>query len=255
MLFRSIASRIIFSVVPIIAVFTMLFIVIVKKITDSQVNGEINERMGASLESASLRITMELTGNANVARMLAAYMETCSLEMIEQGEMKEFLMRSISSHPTTMGGGIWFEPYALYPDKRHFNPYVYIENGKVIYEADYAAASGVDYLATEWYAVGRNAKGGAAWSRIYYDPLSTQTMVTATVSFYDNNRVMRGVATSDMSLDDIQAITKSIVPGETGKALLLGAYGEYVSFPDGGREIGSRIQDDGDENLAALGKT
>ncbi|MDR2076800.1 MAG: response regulator [Desulfovibrio sp.] len=255
MAFRSITSRIIFSVVPIIAVVTILFALLVKKNTEAQVDKEINAKMAASLDSASLRITLDLTESADIAYMLAQYMETCSLETIEKGEMKEFLMRSISSHPATMGGGIWFEPYALYPDKRHFNPYVYMENGKAVYEEDYAVASGVDYLMTEWYAIGRNAAEGAAWSQIYHDPLTTKTMVTATVPFYDKNRVMRGVTTTDMSLDDIQAITQSLVVGKTGRAILLGAHGEYVAFPGSDREIGSKMLEDKDKKLAALGRT
>jgi hypothetical protein len=32
--------------------------------------------------------------------------------------------------------------------------HVYIEEGKIIYADDYAAG-GIDYLETEWYAIGR----------------------------------------------------------------------------------------------------
>jgi signal transduction histidine kinase/DNA-binding response OmpR family regulator len=242
------------SVVPIVALSTALFIVIVHNLTEHQINGQINEKMDTSLETAALMIENELLGSSDIAHSLAKYMEVCDREAIENGEMKKYLMRMIPSHDNTMGGGVWFEPYAMYPDKLHFGPYVYVKDGEVFYEQDYAAAAGVDYHGTDWYRRGRLSDGPPLWSEAYYDPLAGTNMVTATAPFFGADGQMRGVATTDMSLDVIQGIARSISVGRTGRAFIVGAGGEYISFLDDSRDVSQNIQLDENEALASLGR-
>jgi signal transduction histidine kinase/DNA-binding response OmpR family regulator len=66
---------------------------------------------------------------------------------------------------------------------------------------------------------------------------------------------MRGIATADMSLANIQKIVESISVGETGKAFIISANGEYISFPGGARSFEDHILQDADQDLAAFGKT
>lgn len=252
MKFKSIASRIIFSVVPVIALFTFLYVLITYQTANEQINAQFNERMRESLDSASLSIHTELVMNANIAESLAIYAETCSLASIENGELAAFLLRMIPSNKNTVGGGIWFEPYALYKDKRYFGPYVYVKNGQAIFAPEYEEA--VDYHSTEWYRNGKNSKGETVWSNVYYDPVADVTMITSTVPFDDKNGHFRGVTTSDMALTDIKAISSAISIGQTGRAFILGANGEYISFFDDSRTINMRITDDPDQALADLGK-
>jgi signal transduction histidine kinase/DNA-binding response OmpR family regulator len=227
---------------------------ITQRVANSQIREQINEKINENFAYASLKIEHELTKHANIARTLAIYMETCTMESIENGEMKRFIMRVISSNPNTMGGGIWFEPYGLYPDRRYFGPYVHINDGEIIYEEDYASASGVDYHNANWYLVGRESKGESVWTDVFYDPLTTVVMVTVTVPFFDENQNMRGVATADMSLANIQEIAASISVGETGKAFIISASGEYISFPGGARSFGGHVLREADPDLAAFGK-
>jgi signal transduction histidine kinase/CheY-like chemotaxis protein len=255
MQFKSIASRIILSVIPIITLSTLLFMVIIRNVANSQINEQINESMNKALVTAVLSIEKELIESSTIARALAFYVESCRPESIENGELKEFLMRIVPSHDNTMGGGVWFEPYEMYPSRRYFGPYVYIKNGKIFYEEDYAASSGIDYHNAAWYLKGLKSQGGPVWSDVYYDPLPAATLVTTAVPFYGPDRKIRGIAATDMALDDIRALTRSITVGKTGKAFIIGVEGEYISFLDDSRDISDRIQYDKDPALAALGKT
>ena len=252
MKFKSIASRIIFSVIPIVILFTAIFIYMIYKVTNAQVDEKINEKMFENLKVSIYEIQNELIKNANIALSLAFYAETCSIDSINRGEMKDFIIRAIQSNKNTIGGGIWYEPYALYTDKRYFGPYVHIKGGKAIYEAEYADT--VDYHAEDWYLNGKQSDGALVWSDVYHDPVPAVTMITATAPFYDAHRLLRGVATADMALTDIQAIIKRISVGKTGKAFILGAGGEYISFFDDNRSLNDTIQNDADANLAAFGK-
>lgn len=252
MKFKSIVSRIILSVVPIVAIFTFISVVMIYNTMNEQVNTQFSERMNEGLGFAKLSIYTELMLNADIARSLAIYAETCTLASIENKELRHFLLETIPSNKNTVGGGIWFEPYYLYANQRYWGPYVYVKDGQAIYAPEYS--NEVDYHSAEWYLNGKNSNNSIVWSDVYYDPVAGVNMITASMPFYKNNGVFSGVTTADMALTDIKAISSSISVGKTGAAFILGARGEFISFIDGSRTIDMLIQDDSDEGLAALGE-
>ncbi|MDR1100326.1 MAG: Cache 3/Cache 2 fusion domain-containing protein, partial [Treponema sp.] len=252
MKFSGIAQRIIVSVVPVIVISTLLFMVIIHEITDSQINAQINERMRQSLVTAQLKIGWELVKNVSIAKNVAIYAETISHETIGRGEAKEFLERIIRSNPNTAGSGILYEPYSLLPDQYYGGFYVHKERGNIFYTENYGDR--VDYFTQNWYTRGRMSKGSVVWSDIYYDPVPGIPLITAAAPFFDNTGKILGVAAADMSLASIRNIVGSISVGNTGKAFVLGAGGEYISFLDKSRTLNNTIRNDKDPNLAALGK-
>ncbi len=252
MKFKGIASRIILSVVPIIALATILFIVAIHNATDTQITGAMDDKMRESLEVATIEIQKELLRNADIARSLALYAGTASVETIEKGEMQAFLLKSIPSNKNTVGGGIWFEPYTLYPNEQYFGPYVYLENGEAIYSGEYA--SQVDYHGTNWYHEGKRSGGEIVWSDIYYDLVARVTMITASTSFLGPDGQVLGVATADMALTDIRQIARSLTVGETGRAFILGAEGEYITYLDTSRRFNQKITEETDPEVAAFGR-
>ena len=251
MKFRSIVSRIILSVVPIVGVLTLLSVAVIYFTMNRQIDAQFNERMEESLAAAKLRIYTELAMNANVAKSLAIYAETCSPGTIQMGELREFLLRTIPSNVNTVGGGIWFEPYALYENERYFGPYVFVRDGEAVYASAYG--SEVDYHAEAWYVDGKKSDGEVVWSDVYYDPVAEVTMITASVPFRDRSGRFLGVTTADMALTAIMAISSGISVGRSGAAFILGANGEFISFLDRSRTIEMQITNDPDEELARLG--
>ena len=254
MKFKSIMMRIIFSVVPIIALSVLLFIIVGINIIGSQIRNQINSNMQEALQAANLEIENELNLNADIAKSLAMYANICSFSSIERGEMKDFLMKMIPLNKNTMGGGIWYEPFSIYPGLRHYGPYAHLDDkNKVIYEADYAAT--VDYYTEGWYVAGTKLKEAeVAWSEVYYDPVADVTMVTATVPFFDKNHKFRGVTTADMGIDQIRSIVGKITVGKTGKAFIIDTNGVFISFLNNSRGIDNKIQEDKDTNLSTFGK-
>ena len=252
MKFNGIAQRIVFSVVPIITVSTLLFIFVIHKVTDSQIDEQIEERMRSNLATARLEIQQELSKNADIAKSLAIYAESSSLESIKRGEMREYLTRIVPSNRNTLGCGILYEPYKLYSGWYYAGAYVYVDKDRTVYEKNYGDVT--DYFSMDWYRDGRTSKGQVVWSDIYYDPVPRAHLISAAVSFFDGEGALLGVAVSDMSLSTVRRIVRSITVGETGAAFVLGAEGEYISFLDDSRTINDTIQNDKDKNLAALGK-
>jgi signal transduction histidine kinase/DNA-binding response OmpR family regulator len=253
MKFKGIASRIILSVVPIIAVSTVLFIVVLSNIMDDQISGEINEKMRGNLEEAILKIRSELDKNAFVAKTLAIYAKTSTIDSIERGEMKDFILKILMTNKNTTGAGIWYAPFALYKDRAYFGPYAHMVDEKPVFEENYANT--VEYHDAGWYLNGYRSKGEVVWTSVYYEPVSKITSVTATVPFFDELGNMAGVSATDMALTDIQELVKSVSVGETGKAFIIGEYGEYITFYDDSRSAGDKILDDPDSRLSEFGHT
>ncbi|MDR1471988.1 MAG: response regulator [Synergistaceae bacterium] len=244
MKFKSIASRIIFSIVPVTAISTIVFIIVISRILDAQINERVNGMMLESLDAAIIEIRSELDRNADIAKSLAIYAATSSPESIKRGEMKEFLIRTASSSKHTDGIGIWFGPYA-FNNQRYHSSYVRMADGHPVYDGSYELRG--DYHNSKWYLNGQGSRGEAVWSDVYYDSVSKTSMVTATVPFFDGKGAMRGVATADMALADIQNIMRGISIGAAGRAFILGEAGEYITFFDDSRGFGEKITDAEDE--------
>ena len=250
--FKSIASRIIVSVVPFIVLPTVIFVMVCYSVSYSNINASIDEKMMESLRAANLSIQSELDKNAAIAESFYAFAVTCNKNAFDEHAFEDYLLTVIPSNKNTVGGGIWYEPYR-YKQREYFGPYAYMSDNTPVFAAEYESI--VDYHLTDWYADGKNSDGSIVWSSVYLDPVPNVTMVTATKPFYDDDDVFMGVTTSDMALTDIREITSQIAVGNTGWAFLLGEDGEYIYFNDENKTIDMRMQEDEDAEMAKLGET
>jgi signal transduction histidine kinase/DNA-binding response OmpR family regulator len=209
--------------------------------------------MYGDLNEACLKISNELASNASMAKVLALYAKTSSIDTVERGEMRDFLLGIVPSNKNTLGGGIWYAPFALYKDKVSFGPYVHMVDGKPVFEENYANT--VEYHNSGWYINGYRSSGDVVWTNPYFEPVSETIAITATVPFFDETGKMIGVSATDVALTDVQKLVESISVGETGKAFIFDETGGFISFYDDTRTIGDKIQDDPDGTLAKFGKT
>ena len=249
--FKSIGSRIVFSVVPIIAVTILLSVVLTSNVTYEQIDTQINEKMIESVQVASRDIQLELSKNANVTHNMVIYAMTAGLDAVFSDSFLAFARESISSNKNTVGGGIWYEPFRVRPEEKHVSIYAYRDGEQTAVTRNYADT--LDYYDEIWYMDGKNSEGEIVWSDIYYDPVADVTMVTSTQPFYDGFGGMLGVTTADMALTDIKNIVKDVSVGESGTAFIVGKQGEYISFLDDSKGSHEKIQEDSNPALAALG--
>ena len=252
MKFKSIVSRIITSIIPIISVTIIIFIVVVYWTSSTQTNEQINGKMIESIRVASLNMQLELIRNANVTRDMTIYATTSSLDTIRSDEFADFVKESIRSNPNTVGGGLWFEPYSIHENRLHYSAYAYREGDEMIATMDYSQT--VDYLGEAWYLDAKASGGEMVWSNVYYDPVADVTMITSSQAFFDKNGKMLGVSTADMALTDIQKITQQVSIGDTGRAFVVGNGGEYISYLDDSRTIDQTIHTDPNKELSELSK-
>ena len=251
--FKSIASRIIWSVVPILIVSVVLFVIITAYTMDKQIKEQVNNAMRESMNVATYEIQNELAQCAQVAQMVAVYAESSERTTLESGECIKFIQNLIRLNSHTMASGLWYEPFTFYSNQRYFNYYVYLKDGIFYNDSNYAATQ--EYPFTEWYRNGRSSDGAAVWSGVYNDPVAKAEIITASIPVFTRDNKFTGVATADMDFNDIRKIIGTISVGKTGKACLIGPLGEFISFFDNSKSITQKIQYSDDPYLAAFGFT
>jgi methyl-accepting chemotaxis protein len=251
MKFRGIMSRIIISVVPVIAFSIILFTVIISSMMRSQTNAQMNEEMQELLVKAELTIRNEFTKNETIAYSLASFAETIDEQSVDKGYLNDFIMKLNKSYENTFACGIWLEPN-IYKGREKFGYYTHRKDGTVVSEPHFA--ENVDYHNEDYYLIGKSSKGEAVWTDAYYEPVLSNALVTVAVPFFDDSGTkMLGVSTVDMTLGDIQDTMREISLGDTGKSFILGKNGEYISFFDNSRTVKDRITEERDRNLADFG--
>jgi methyl-accepting chemotaxis protein len=254
MKFKGIMSRVIISVVPVIAVSIILFAVIISRQMWKQINTQMNEKMSELLEKTELSIQSEFKKNESLAYSLAAYAKAIGDDAVGSGQMASFLMKLNQTYSNTFACGVWLEPN-IYRDRERFCLYTHRERGKgnIVFVPDYADK--VDYRKENYYLIGKTSKGDVVWTDVYFEPVAKAALITATVPFFDDGGKMIGVSTIDVTLDDIQKTMREISLGDTGKALILGKKGEYIAFYDDTRTINDKITEERDRNIADFGRT
>ena len=253
MRFRSIVSRIIASVIPIVAATTLIFIVIIFQFSFQQIHEQFGERMKESGYAASLSMQLELEKNAGITANLAIYGSTDGVRSARAHEWPGFVKESIDSNENTVGGGVWYEPYTVFKDEEHYSIYAFRDDAEgMIVTMNYA--NDIDYLLEPWYVDAIAANGEMIWTGVYCDAVANVTMITSSQAFFDENGEILGVATADMALTNIQQIVGQISIGETGRAFIVGGFGTYISYIDDTRTANDTIQNDPDPSLAELGQ-
>lgn len=155
-------------------------------------------------------------------------------------EIEAFLKRSFEKAASAIGGGIWYEPFAMYPDRKYFGPYVYRDKEKVVGTWDLSTPE-YDYHNKPWYRMAIPADGppkqaGASrvfWTEPYFDDAGTrQLMVTVDALMADGSGKIIGMSTLDFTLSEMQEHVDllKITPG-TAPFAVDGAGGRFIAFP------------------------
>ena len=249
--FKSIATQIIMSVMPILILSSLLYVFVCYYVSHRNINTSIDEKMVESLNVANQSMQNELNANAAIAKSFASFATASNQSMLSAATFENYLSAAVGTNQNTVGGGIWYEPYRYRTDLFYFGPYVYKDGDQIFFTADYENT--VNYHEMDWYTSGIPSQGRIIWSDAYHDPVPDVSMVTSTQAIYDSNGTFVGVATADMALDVIRQIVSQIRIGETGNAFLLGRTGEYIYFSGVDKGVAEHMHEDANPALAQLG--
>ena len=126
-------------------------------------------------------------------------------------DMALFTTKNIfENYPDSLGGGIWFEPYIVFPQKKLFCIYVYRNKANEVVPDEEFETEEYNYPNKSWYKEIKSEltpEDNVAWSLPYYEKEGSNTlMVTAGSGIYSKGKIV-GISTVDW---EIESIIKSV---------------------------------------------
>ncbi|ALS98575.1 ATP-binding protein [Lacimicrobium alkaliphilum] len=154
---------------------------------------------------------------------------------------KSILNKKFTHFTQAMGGGLWFEPYAIDSQQRYFGPYVFRDKqDKVVFTWDLNTPE-YDYFNQGWYrlAAGNNWVTqqqdfrSIFWTEPYRDDAGSYSlMMTVDAVMLSEDRQPIGLATVDWSLAQVTRFLDSIrVTHNAVPFLFHRASGLILSYP------------------------
>ena len=179
-------------------------------------------------------------------------------------EVKQYLIESFTRFPEALGGGLWYQPYALFQNRQYYGPYVHWKDGKVDFTWDLSTPK-YDYPNQEWYQiaipknwdVSKPRPARVYWTRPYLDETGTHAlMITVDALMYDQQKRIIGMATVDLSLDNLQKMVSKMKVTPTSFAFAVdGASRLLTAFPADPAKVMQRVdQFDWGKALIDVGK-
>lgn len=214
-----------------------------------EVTHQIEQRVSYNLNELVQVMEGEFAAHSQGARAIASFYQAKG-NTLSKEDYRKAIEQILTLNQNTLGIGIWLEPYTYSQDTRYFGPYIYKDGQSFVYTEDYEAAE-YDYPSTDWYKIGKEARGGVGWSDPYYDETSDITMITAAVPF-ENGGQFEGVVSADYDLSVIQDIIRNVSFERTGYAFLVNGEGQFIAHQDQDKVMKQTITEDTD--LKVLGE-
>jgi Methyl-accepting chemotaxis protein len=253
MKFKKISYRMLSSIISVILISMILLTVASyassKSIIENQIKNSMNSELNVIKDDIKLQLQEVSNISSDLASSVAATRSTVALPQYEA-----LLKKLIFDSNIVIGSGIWFEPYVYDKNEKYVGPYAYKDGGKAAITYDYSNEK-YDYFKYEWYKNGTSGTKKPIFSTVYYDDTMGITMSTCTCPIYDENGKLLGVTTVDLDLSAIQDEISKIRIGDNGRAFILDKSGMYISNDDKKKIMKTKISEDDNKSLAALGKS
>lgn len=151
--------------------------------------------------------------------------------------IQSYLSNVLTEFPESIGGGLWFEPYAFDPKRRLYGPYVFWNGeGEVEFTWDLNTEE-YNYPAQDWYLTAlptnwpREEKRSKRtyWTAPYWDEAgSKELMMTVDAIMYSADQDIIGLATVDWSLQEMTQFTESNKITENAHTFLIDSQSDFV---------------------------
>jgi len=158
-------------------------------------------------------------------------------------------VENFSAFTAAIGGGIWFEPYALESSTRRVCYYAFFdpELNAVRHDPSFEAEE-YDYHTQMWYttiAAGLGGNNGTVWTAPYFDDTGTNALMTTVgAGIYDDSERFVGMSTVDWEIQSVVNRLSDIKPTENSFALLASPKDDYVisnTYESGVGYVGSLL--------------
>jgi len=160
-------------------------------------------------------------------------------------------VENFSAFTAAVGGGIWFEPYALDANKRRVCYYAFFDPSVGgVRHAPVFESEAYDYHTQIWYttiAAGLDGKYDTVWTAPYYDTAGTNSLMTTVgAGIYGENGRFIGMSTVDWQIQSMVDRLSDIKPTENSFVLLASPRDDYIisnTYRRGLGQTGSSLSD------------
>ncbi len=144
---------------------------------------------------------------------------------------EELLTGIFQNYPDSLGGGIWFEPYIIQPNKKRSCMYAFHgENSKIKVDNAYESEE-YNYFGQSWYIeIMTELKKGAKlfWAKPYYENIGARTLMTTVgAGIYIEGKLI-GMSTVDWQMDSILSEILKIKPTAGSFVLFADKVNDYI---------------------------
>ncbi|MDR0974886.1 MAG: response regulator [Ruminococcus sp.] len=250
--YHSLYFRIIATILPLSVVVMVFFAIFTFVSAEIAMRERLGLEVESSLNGASRQFAGEIASVSKSATLLSDYAALQPDERIGSEDMADIICLALENNDMLVGCGIFYEPNMGKDGKTADGYYAYKLGNELIYSADYSAdvlnsenPEVYNYYDQGWYRAGADNGGEVGWSKnVFYDPLPDVYMFSTSVGFYGEDGVLRGVGEADVSVSKVRELVNSIKIGKTGKAFLIGANGQIISWIDDSKTASDYIGDD-----------
>lgn len=207
-------------------IYSLIYLYIYKTTAKFQFESIKNntEYMG---ESIIYKIDNYLESIETSAQTLANFVKTFNYDEVS---IKNITQVVVKSNPALYGSVIAFEPYKFSKSVKHIAHYYYKQNDEILYSD--LGTDEYNYPETEWFSKPK-AESGAIWSEPYYDDGGGDILMTTySYPIYRNHNDFIGIATADLSLEDIKEFTSKINIYDNGYIFIISKEGRFITHPD-----------------------
>lgn len=211
-----------------------------------QKNAEITQTFAASVAKIN-KISQLMERNVTSLAIFGEHLyhqrtvDKLSMAAMAQGA-EQILLSNFTDFDQAIGGGIWYEPFALDKDIRYFGPYAFRDEKGVQFSWDLNTPE-YDYLNQDWYTIASVAniktsnkqlqkRQRIIWTEPYFDQAATFTlMMTVDALMFDPFGNGIGMATVDWSLAELTTFLDSVkLSANAWPFFIYQGQGKFLSF-------------------------
>jgi len=218
--------------------------------------GAINQAQTSALNLARIEASKLDQALAEAARVPEMHARVLESGLIQDPEtLHRYLTAVLTKTQGIYGSCLAFQPHTFVPTERNYCPYAYWADG--IPQFNLLKPPEYDHFLWDWFQRPKRL-GHAMWIEPFFDEGGGNVlMITRAVPFYkllpDGTRGdFQGVATIDISLDQITAGLSTVQAAETGYAMLLSPEGRILACPDPNKIMKVRLEDSNPELAEAM---
>lgn len=254
MKFKSIGSKMLAGLLPVIVLAMFLLTVISANSSKSIINAQISSRMDAELEAQEGMANEQLNAIASMTNTLA-HVVANNYKSTKLGDYMDMMCDIISDNDNAYGSGIWFEANLYNPQQEYVAPYVYKEDGEPVTSYDYSNGK-VDYFSMDFYTMAKESETKtASFTQPVYNSELGCVMTTCASPIYVGTKFV-GCTTVDMQLDVLNQMMAQSNEGNNNTALLIAADGTYLAgVEDDKIASGLKISEEENASLAKAAET